>query len=449
MDAFKGSYSCGRQSFFLQVNKMKKVLYLCLSGLLTLVVLVLSVITIIKSNQLSEVKLKYENSLISSTREAINDMRTIEADLSKLMITTDNKVTVQLLSIVALKSSACAQELSKLPAIATGAQNTLKFANQLSSYSTTTIKNFSEGFNFPENFDKQITEFFTTCKQVNDELNILEADILNGNLSLMDIREENQIANGIFASIDENLIEYPSVIFDGPFSDGQERETPKTKREPVSKEKAQEFIKSLGFDCAFEKKIGGQNPLYQFKNENTIIQIAKNGGLLYLIVSDEKDTEPKLTKEQAQKSAEEFVQKLNLGNVKNIWQEFYGNFIVFNFAPEINETVIYPDIFKVKVSLKDGSILGFEGKSYIMNNQERNLPQIKFSKEQAKEKLKEGFLVETSRLALISINEKEQLTWEFFGKYNDLEFAVYISATDGQEKTSFRILSTETGQMVV
>ncbi len=427
---------------------MKKILYLCLSGFLTLVVLLLSVITIIKSNELSEVKVKYENSLISSVQEAINDMRTIEADLSKLLITTDNKVIVQLLSIVGLKSSACAQELSKLPVVATNAQNTLKFANQLSSYSTTTIKNYSEGFKFPENFDKQIQDFYSTCEKVNAELNILEGNISNGSFSLMDLNEENENTDGIFGKIDENLIEYPSVIFDGPFSDGQERETPKTKREPVTKEQAQEYIKNLGFDCVFDTEIGGQNPLYQFKNENTIIQVIKNGCLLHLLVSDEKETNAILTKEQALIKAEEFVQKLNWGNVKNIWQEYYGNFIVFNFAPEINQTVIYPDIFKVKVSLKDGSILGFEGKSYIMNNQKRQIPEVQITKEQAKSKLKEGFLIETSRLSLISINEKEQLAWEFFGKFNDLEFAVYISAIDGEEKTSFRILSTETGQMV-
>ena len=427
---------------------MKKLIFLCLSGILTLAVIFLSVVTINKSNQLTQTETKYQNTLISSAREAINDMRTLENDLSKLMITTNQKVTVQLLSIVALKSSACVQELSKLPVIATGAQNTLKFANQLSSYATTVIKNFSEGFTFPENFDGQIKGFFTTCQSVNAELNLLEADILSGKISLSQI-DNDTVTSGLFAGIDENLIEYPSVIFDGPFSDGQEKETPKTKREAVSKEQAQEFIKSLGFDCAFDVEIQGANPLYQFKNEQTIVQVTKNGGLLYLVVSDEAQTEPILTKEQALKSAEDFVKKLNLGSVQNVWQEYYGNFIVFNFAPKINETVIYPDLFKVKISLKDGKVLGFEGKSYIMNNVERELPEIKISKEQAQAKLKEGFLVETSRISLISINEKEQLCWEFFGKYNDLEFAVYISATDGEEKTSFRILSTETGQMVV
>jgi len=93
--------------------------------------------------------------------------------------------------------------------------------------------------------------------------------------------------------------------------------------------------------------------------------------------------------------------------------------------------------------------VAFEGKSYIMNNHNRTIDEIKITKQQAQKNLKEGFMVETSRVALISINEKEQLCYEFFGKYNDLDFAVYFSAIDGKEKTSFRILSTETGKMAV
>ena len=83
-----------------------------------------------------------------------------------------------------------------------------------------------------------------------------------------------------------------------------------------------------------------------------------------------------------------------------------------------------------------------------MNNHKRTLEKATVSIEEAAKKLKEGFLTETTRLCVISVNEKEHLCYEFFGKYNDLDFAVYISAMDGEEKTSFRIISTETGKMV-
>ncbi len=428
---------------------MKKAFYLALSVVLTLVVLTLSVITILKSNQLSEVKLKYENSLIASTQEAISDMRTLEADLSKLMITGDELVINQLLSTVALKSSACGQELSRLPIVATGVQNTLKFTNQLSSYCTTVIKNYSEGFSLPENFDKQITEFFNTCQKVNIELNKVEADILSGSISLMNINDGKTETEGMFGSVDENLIEYPSVIFDGPFSDGQERSTPKENRAEMTVEEATAYVKNLGFDCTFKEEIGGEQPLYLFENETTTIEVTKKGGLLLLVLSDRAIQNAVLTEAQAEEKAKEFTKKLGFGELQNVWQEYYGNFVVFNFAPKVDDVVIYPDIFKVKVALDDGSVVAFEGKSYIMNNHQRTLPEIKVTKEKAQQNLKEGFLVETSRLALISINEKEQLCWEFFGTYNGLDFAVYFSCLDGKEKTCFRILSTETGKMVV
>jgi len=428
---------------------MRKFLYYIITGVLTLTILALSVVTIFKSNELSEVKLKYENSLISSTQEAISSMRTIESDLSKLMISVDEKVINQLLSVVALKSASCGQELSRLPIVATGVQNTLKFTNQLSSYCTTVIKNYSEGFKLPDNFDKQIQEFFDTCKQVNAELNMVEADILSRKISLLNVNDGKTETSGMFGSIGENLIEYPSVIFDGPFSDGQERNTPKQDRNEVTVEQAQEYVKKLGFDCSFKNEITGEQPLYLFESDALTLQVTKKGGLLYLALSDREISDAVLTNEQAEQKANEFVKKLGFGKVKNVWQEYYGNFIVFNFVPVVDDVVIYPDIFKVKIALDDGSVVAFEGKSYIMNNHNRTIDEIKITKQQAQKNLKEGFMVETSRVALLSINEKAQLCYEFFGKYNDLDFAVYFSAIDGKEKTSFRILSTETGKMAV
>ncbi len=50
---------------------------------------------------------------------------------------------------------------------------------------------------------------------------------------------------------------------------------------------------------------------------------------------------------------------------------------------------------------------------------------------------------------MIAINNQEELCWEYYGEYDGLSYAVYISAVDGKEKTSFRIISTDTGDMVI
>ena len=426
---------------------MRKLFYVVLSIGLLVVLMAVSAVLILRTNDLSEMKLKYENSLKASLQEVFDDMRTLENDLSKLMITVNDKTATQMLAKVQMKSAACGQALSKLPIVATGVQNTLKFTNQLSSYCNTVLNSYSQETKFPQNFDKQITEFFSTCKNVNVELSKLENDVLNKKISLLTVNDGQTESEGLFGSIDNDFLEYPSVIFDGPFSDGQERTTPKTKRDTVSVEMAAEYVKKLGFNVEYKGEINGVVPAYLFENEQTSVQVTKEGGLLLMVISEKQIEESILNEEEAEKKALEFAQKLNFGEVKNVWQEYYSNYAIFNFAPVVDGVVIYPDIFKVKIALDNGEAVGFEGKSYIMNNQNRNIEEVKISEDNAKKQLKDGFNVETSRLCIISVNEKEELCYEFFGNYNEMDFSVYISATDGNEKTSFRILSTETGRM--
>lgn len=445
MDAFKGSNPYGGQPFLLQIGDIvKKIFYIITSIGLFIVLIALSIVSIIRSNDLSETKLELENSMKSSLQEAVSDMRTLENDLSKLMITTNEKITTQLLSAVSLKSAACGQALSKLPIVATGVQDTLKFTNQLSSYCVTVLN----GEKLPDNFDRQITDFFDTCQKVNGELNKVENDVITRKISLLTVNNGETESEGIFGSIDNKILEYPSVIFDGPFSDGQERNTPKEQKQEISADKAIEYVKNLGFDCEYKGEMNGVVPVYTFESDKMNLQVTKNGGMLLMAISDRYIEEAIISEEEAEEKALAFVEKLQIGKVKNVWQEFYGNYAIFNFAPAIEDTVLYPDIFKVKVALDNGDIIAFEGKNYVMNNHKRTLERATVSFKEAEKKLKEGFKTETSRLCLISVNEKEQLCYEFFGKFNDLDFAVYISAIDGEEKTSFRIISTETGKMV-
>ncbi|MBR6765418.1 MAG: germination protein YpeB [Clostridia bacterium] len=426
---------------------MHKITYIFLSVVLTVFVLALTVVTVIKSNQLSDMELKYENSLKASLRQATNDMRTVENDISKLMVTVNEYSRVQLLSKIKEKSASCARELSRLPIVATGVQNTLKFSNQISAYCDSTLIKYSDGEGLPENFDDQLIQFFSTCKMVNSELDLVEADVMNDHLLLLQVGDES-ISDGIFGSIDNDTVEYPSVIFDGPFSDGQARTTPKTEREEITLDQAKSKVQALGFNMEYKYEMNGVVPSYVFENENSTLEITKKGGLLLMLMSDRQVLEARLTDDEALGIACEFVERLNLGEFKSVWQEYYGNTIVFNLVPIKNNVVIYPDMLKVKVALDNGQVLSFEGKSYIMNSRERQTEQAEITKKEAEQKLKQGFLIEKSRLALISVNEREHLAWEFFGSYNDMKYVVYISAVDGKEKTCFRILNTETGEMV-
>ena len=159
--------------------------------------------------------------------------------------------------------------------------------------------------------------------------------------------------------------------------------------------------------------------------------------------------EAALSLEEGEEKAAEFAEKLGCGEVKEVWREYYGNTAVYNFAPVKNGVTIYPDLFKIKVALDNGDIISFEGKSYVMSEHEREIETPALTAKQASEKLKDGFETDTVRLCIISVDQKEHLAWELFGTYKDMRYAVYFDAITGKEVTSFRIINSESGEMVI
>lgn len=420
------------------MNRIKKVLIITSIVLSVCLFSALGVYAFSQQAKASKAYLALENAYSANVQLSSSALRTIEADLSKLMVCTDKQKQEILLSSLAQTSSSCAQALSGLPIISTQVQDTLKFANQVSSYCKSVLANSP-----PDNFDEQIKQFFATCQSVNSHLAAAEDEIRTQDLSLLDLSG----AQGIFASREQSLIEYPSVIFDGPFSDSQTESTPKREREEISIAFANEKLLRLGFELEFSGESGGDIPCYLFVSEQESALITKQGGILLSYVSSFESTQQTADENSLRALAEEFAAVLS-DNARVVWQEAYGNAYVFNFAPVKDGVTLYPDLFKIKIAF-DGTITGVETHGYYINNRERELDTPTISLNDAQSSLKEGFLVETSRLCLINLNQRELLCWEFFGKYNDLDYAIYVSATSGRQETEFRIISTQTGEMVV
>ncbi len=417
---------------------MKKIFIIISTVLVACIVSALCVFGFSQQAKASKAYLALENAYSANVRLSSSALRTMEADLSKLMVCTDGEKQKILLSSLSQTSSSCAQALSGLPIISTQVQDTLKFANQVSSYCKSVLAT-----TLPENFDNQITQFFATCQEVNKHLASAEDEIRTQDLSLLDLSSDQ----GIFSSREQSLIDYPSVIFDGPFSDSQTESTPKTKRGEISIKEAQEKLAALGFNLAFSGESGGDIPCYLFSSENESALVTKQGGILLSYVSSYESENTTADENSLRAIAQDFAKKIS-PNVSVVWQEAYGNDYVFNFAPVKNGITLYPDLFKIKISF-DGKITGVEARGFFINNHERTIEDARISSFDAAKVLKQGFSVETTRLCVISLNEQELLCWEFFGKFADLDYAIYVSAISGKQETEFRIISTQTGKMVV
>ena len=395
--------------------------------------------------QLSSAQTQLANGYFSSLQNAADGLRSLETDLSRTMLTVEKDAVSSALTTLSLKSANCSQMLSQLPTLATGLQNTLKFTNQLSSYCVTVLHSLQAGSQLPENFDDQIAAFLTTCRAVNEQLSRTEDQAQAGEL---DFSQGGPVADtGMFSSIADDVVDYPAVIFDGPFSDGEAQTTPKEQREPVSQGQAQQALEALGFSAQFDVEIDGTVPVYQFRNGDQLFQITKEGGLLLLMLTFTEPHERMLTPEDGETVARELAKSLTDRPVHLVWTQDDGTSAVYNFTPMDGNIVLYPDLFKIRVSLEDGEILAVETNNYVMAHHARAHEAPAIGAETAAKKLREGFEIREDRLCVIPYNGREYLAYEFFGTFRDMTFAVYFSAVDGREITSFRILDDGSGRM--
>ena len=118
----------------------------------------------------------------------------------------------------------------------------------------------------------------------------------------------------------------------------------------------------------------------------------------------------------------------------------------FNQDTKDGNVVMYPDLIKVKIALDNGEILGIETTGYLNSHEERNLPSVKVSKENAKKSLNKKLDIQSEGLAVIPTEFRTEIfCWEFKGKVNDTEFLIYINAETGKEENILVIKQTPGG----
>ena len=79
------------------------------------------------------------------------------------------------------------------------------------------------------------------------------------------------------------------------------------------------------------------------------------------------------------------------------------NTVTLNFAAVQDGVTLYPDLVKVTVALDNGEIIGAETTGYLMSHQQRDLPEIRISREQARAEINPRLEVTGGELALIPV----------------------------------------------
>ena len=255
--------------------------------------------------------------------------------------------------------------------------------------------------------------------------------------SIFDNTGMNELSMGM-GDLTSSSIEYPSMIFDGPFSTALETKVVKgLPKNEVSKEEALDYVKNTIYknrdvEISFEQETNGDIATYDFEIEiegkKFNVQVSKLGALLITLSGYAEGGDAITSKEQGVEMAKTFANNIGFENMQNVWVELNENVAYINLAPVENGVIMYPDLVKVKVDLTAQEIIGFEALNYALNHIERS-PEFIINESEAESLL--GFdyeILETNKAVIRLDSGKEISVYEFVVERIDGNYFYYIDA---------------------
>lgn len=407
-----------------------------------------------------------ENQYQRSFFDLTGNMNNLEIKLSKLLVSNSRTQIEKNLNELSRQTESTQINLSELPTTYDTIYKTMRFVNQLGDYCDSLAKKMAAGKALTDEEYEKLNKLYDTCQALSEELSAM-ADKVGTEIMMVYTKQGDRQGNPLadsFSGLQKGDIEYPTMIYDGPFSDGaMTAELKGLKGEEVSKETAEQKLKEYLDDPDFfeianvmyREKADGRIEAYCFDvalkdGTNMFMQMSVKGGQPVLI--DNKRDMDNYTKsvEDCIKRAEEFAKKLGYKNLESVWASDYNGNVYVNLAPNIDGVIFYPDLVKVIVARDNGEILGLETMSYLANHTERNVAKAKLTKEQAKAKASSKLDIVEVQLCLIPIGvNNETLAWEVSGTWNDLKYFVYIDAQSGEEVEMFRVIDSDQGTFII
>lgn len=402
-----------------------------------------------------------ENNMESAYYTLTDSLLNIENNFSKLRVTRDGNLAGEMLIDVAMDSQTAAANLAILSYSGYDMSALVKFCNQVGDYSKYLVTKLTGGEELSEEDYNTLAKLYEATYSIGKKLNAVKDALMSGEKIVTGLDEFNSQFTEIADSLVDGSIKYPSLIYDGAFSDSLEERQPKAlSGEDIDPEKQQDNIAKILCDYEIKSvKYTGESDngftayVYDITLEdgsNVYLQLAKKGGAIVMWDKQFDSSEPKLSVEEGVVLAEQYMKKVGYENMKGVYACVTDSVLYVNMCYVEDDVIIYPDMIKIKVSLDDGSIIGFEGLNYIYNHTERSLETPSVTEGEVRNMNFGGLEVQSVRLALIPLdNGKESLTYEVYGKVDNYAYYVFIDAMTGKAVEVLQVIDSDEGELLM
>lgn len=383
--------------------------------------------------------------------ETMDSMSDIEMRLAKITVLSGSSLKQQLLNDVWRECDIAASNLSQLGTESEELTSIIKFLNQLGDYSYfLSVRLKSDSLTQKEN--ENIAEFYNIVKELNANLLGAQEKLISGDRIDSGILSDNSLISDAVKA--HSSVEYPEMIYDGPFSDGLNDREAKflSGKEEITSESGMSLVARYFPDAADVEFIGEGTAsiptfLYQFtlgRNTGTA-QITKAGGYLVMYNAYCEIDDPAFTEEECLAKADEYIEALGYENMKAVWVSNNNSTVYINYACEENGVVVYPDLIKVKICSQTGDLIGLEAQNYLYNHVERNvvLP------EETTIVINKNLTVESQTFCIVPTEwNTEILAKEVVASADGITYYMYFDPSTGEE-IRVMVVIDEDGRLLI
>ncbi len=398
-----------------------------------------------------------EYSYMRAVEDVSLNLDNIKNNLEKGMYTNSITMLSDLSAKLVSDAATAKSALSQLPIEELDLEKAYRFLSQVGNYSKSLAEKCAGGGQLTEEEKANISALYDYAVNLSGSMWQVEERIRDGNITFGRVApdsEEVSVTDG-FRDMENLDNSYPTLIYDGPFSDHIMEKNPvmlEGEKEISEEEALRRAVKLTGADNL--KRTGdesGKMPSYVFENDSFTIAVTKNGGFYSYMLAGRQVSEQKITAGRATEIAEEFLEKMGIMNADDTYYEIQGGVCIINFAAEQNDITMYTDLIKVGVALDNGDILSFDMRGYLTNHRVRDLPLPAISEQKAISLVSKNLRVVDSDLCVIpSSGQNEVLCYEIecVGESGQ-NVLVYINAVTGQEEQIFLLRISKNGTLTV
>ncbi len=389
--------------------------------------------------------------------ESVNNIST---DLKKATYVTTPKAFSSYAAKIYCESELAKEALGKLPGNTEKLDTINLFLSQVGNFALSVSKDMIAGKEITQtqkdNLDLLAKTAETVSKTVeNTEININNADYWSTEINnkISGKIDKSALASAL-TELEEKLTDYPTLIYDGPYSDHilSKKPTVIANKPEVGKNQAQNLARRISGtteNLQYTDTVQGKIECYLFRNNSLSISISKLGGYPVYMLKNRDIGTKNLTNEELCARAERFLTDNGFNNMIITYFESKDGILTANFAYLDGQTVCYTDLIKVGVAEDNGEIYSFESVGYLTNHTSRVFEAPKYTEEEALASISSGLATEGAKITLIPTSGGGEVRcYEFKCTSDDNDILVYVNTATLECENIYILLIGENGTLV-